>query len=99
MDVINAPDRTHMTSAVAEDLVQIAYEEHVKNVELALVHVRDARNMLAAVAQLKENRALSKATILLAAASLESNLTYLSGLALQFIDARPGKFQQARDAR
>ncbi len=50
--------------------------------------------MLPSLLQLRENRALSKATILLASAALESNLTYLSGLALRFIEARPEKFMK-----
>jgi len=75
-----------------DDLIQIAFEEHQKNVELALVHLRDARNMLVSIPDLRDNRALSKSTILLATAALESNLTYLAGIALRFMDARPGKF-------
>jgi hypothetical protein len=59
---------------------------------LALVHLRDARNMLVSVPDLRDNRALRKSTILLAAAALESNLTYPAGIASRFMDARPGKF-------
>jgi hypothetical protein len=75
-----------------DDLIQIAFEEHQKNAELALVHLRDARNMLVSIPDLRDNRALSKSTILLASAALESNLTYLAGIALRFMEARPGKF-------
>lgn len=76
------------------DLQAIVYEEHMKNVEFVLVHLRDARNLLFAIPDLSNNRAFSKATILLAGAALESNLTYLSGIALGFIGARPTRYSK-----
>lgn len=41
---------------------------------------------------LKDERALSKAAILLAAAALESNLAYISRIALGFAQKRPDKY-------
>jgi hypothetical protein len=85
-------------SKPADDLIQIAFEEHEKNVELALIHLRDARNILYSIPDLHDNRALSKSAILLATSALESNLTYLAGIALRFIEARPGKFSKPHTA-
>jgi hypothetical protein len=79
------------------DLVEIVYQEHLKNAELALVHLRDARNLLSAIPELSDNRAFSKATILLAGAALESNLAYLSGIALGFINARPELYSRPHE--
>jgi hypothetical protein len=47
---------------------------------------------LYSIPDLRDNRALAKATILLATAALESNLAYLAGIALRYIEARPNKF-------
>jgi hypothetical protein len=79
------------------DLVEIVYQEHLKNAELALVHLRDARNLLYAIPELSGNRAFSKATILLAGAALESNLAYLSCVALGFINARPKLYSRPHE--
>ena len=79
---------------VADDLVEIAYEEHVKNIDLVAIHLRDARNILYSIPELDDNQALSKAAILLAMAALESNLTYLSSMALRFTELRPNKFSR-----
>jgi len=79
---------------VADDLVNIAYEEHVKNIDLAAIHLRDARNTLYSISELDDNQALSKAAILLATAALESNLAYLTSMALRFIEVRPEKFSR-----
>jgi hypothetical protein len=81
-------------SSIDNALVEISYEEHVKNVELAAIHLRDARNILYSIPELNDNRALSKAAILLAAAALESNLNYLSRLALRFAETRPKLFSR-----
>jgi hypothetical protein len=81
-------------AAAEDDLVKIAHEEHLKNADLAAIHLRDARNILYSIPDLRDNRALSKSAILLAAAALESNLTYLAGTALRFTEARPRKFDK-----
>src|SRR5262245_52012518 len=81
-------------SSIDEDLIKVSYEEHVTNVELAAIHLRDARNILYSIPQLNDNRALSKAAILLAAAALESNLNYLARLALRFAEIRPNTFSK-----
>ena len=75
-----------------DDLLRIVYEEYVKNVDQVLVHLRDARNILYSIRELDGNRALSKAVVLLASASLESNLAYISSVALQFARTRPQRF-------
>lgn len=75
-----------------DDLVQIAFEEHQKNVELALIHLRDARNIVQSIPEMRPHRALPKAAILLATAAIETNLSHLSGIAERFIAARPSKF-------
>jgi hypothetical protein len=80
-----------------DDLIQIVLEEHQKNAELALIHLRDARNILQGLEALPPNRALPKSVILLASAALESNLTYLAGIALRFMNARPDRFYHSPD--
>jgi len=82
--------------SVEDDLIEQSYEVSIGNFELAAIHLRDARNLLYGIQSLRENRALSKATILMAAAALESNLTYLAHIALKFAEARPGKFRRAQ---
>jgi len=79
---------------VNNDLIEKSYEVSQKNYELAAIHLRDARNLLYAIHGLRDNRALSKAAILMAAAALETNLTYLSLIALRFVEARPQKFRR-----
>jgi hypothetical protein len=74
-----------------EELHRIACEEAIKNRELALVHLRDARNLLYAVADLNDNSSLARATVLMATAALETNLTYIAGIALKLAEARPNK--------
>lgn len=74
---------------VDEELHRIAFEEAIKNRELALVNLRDARNLLDAVAVLNENPTLARATVLMATAALETNLTYLAYIAQRFAAARP----------
>lgn len=78
---------------VDEELHRIAFEEALKNRELALVHLRDARNLLYAVAQTNGNSALAKATVLMATAALETNLTYIAYIAQRFAEARPNKLE------
>lgn len=73
-------------------LVEIVFDEFKKNVDLVGIHLRDARNTLTAVNQFKDDRVLSKATILLASAALESNLAYISQVALRFAEKRPQDF-------
>jgi hypothetical protein len=83
------------TGAHDKELLEIVYEESVKNAELKLIHLRDARNILHAIPDLRDNSPLSKAAILLSAAALESDLIYMAGIALRFIEARPEKFDAA----
>lgn len=78
-----------------DDLIQIAFEEHKKNVGLALIHLRDARSIVQSIPEIRPHRALPKAALLLATAAIETNLSYLSGIAVRFIAARPKKFSAA----
>lgn len=79
--------------SVENDLIEKSYEVSIRNFELAAIHLRDARNLSYAIPDLRDNRALSKAAILMAAAALESNLTYLAHIALTFVEARPEKYR------
>jgi hypothetical protein len=74
---------------VDEELAQVVFDEFKSNVELVTIHLRDARNILDGIREDTKDRALAKAVVLLAAASLESNLIYLSGTALRLADKRP----------
>ena len=58
-----------------------------------MIHLRDARNMLLGVRN-NQGGALAKATILLAAAALESNLAYLSRVALTLAELRPNQYER-----
>jgi hypothetical protein len=86
--------RERRNMEVENDLIERSYEVSIKNFEFAAIHLRDARNLSYAIPDLRDNRALSKAAILMAAAALESNLTYLAQIALTFVEARPGKFHR-----
>jgi hypothetical protein len=79
---------------VDNELVKVAFEEFKQNIDLVGIHLRDARNILYALNAegLKDERVLSKAAILLAAAALDSNLAYISRIALGFAEKRPGKY-------
>jgi hypothetical protein len=73
---------------VDNELVEIVFEEFKSNVDLVGIHLRDARNILYSLKSLKEPAVLSKAAILLACAALESNLAYLSKVAIRFGEKR-----------
>src|ERR1700675_1683407 len=75
---------------IDDEIVEIFFQEFKRNIDLVAIHLRDARNMLHGVRELKDDRALGKAALLLAAAALESNLVYLSGVALRIADERAG---------
>jgi len=75
---------------IDNELTEIVFEEFQKNVDLVAIHLRDARNLLYGVGQLEGDKVLSRAAILLAAAALESNLIYLSGIAIEIAKNRAG---------
>src|SRR4029077_12957951 len=75
---------------VDNQLAEIVFQEFKRNIDLVGIHLRDARNMYYGARALKNDRVLGKAALLLAAAALESNLVYLSGIALQIAENRPG---------
>lgn len=75
---------------VDQEIVEIVFQEFKRNVDLVGIHLRDARNMLHGVREVADDRVLGKATLLLAAAALESNLAYLSGVALRIAQERAG---------
>jgi hypothetical protein len=77
---------------INEELVQIVFEEFKQSIDLIGIHLRDARSILRALNKKESDRVLAKATILLASAALESNLVYLSKIALRFADKRPDLF-------
>jgi hypothetical protein len=77
---------------VNEELVQIVFEEFQGNIDLVGIHLRDARSILRALKNKESDRVLAKAAILLASAALESNLVYLSKIAVRFAEKRPDLF-------
>src|SRR5947208_3041022 len=74
---------------IDQEVVEIVFQEFQRNIDLVAIHLRDARNMLDGARAVKDDRVLSKAALLLAAAALESNLVYLSGIALRIAEKRP----------
>jgi hypothetical protein len=76
---------------INNELVEIVVEQFQSDIDLVFLHLRDARNILAGVAN-KETRALAKAAILLASAGLESNLVYLSRIGVRFAEKHPRLF-------
>jgi hypothetical protein len=74
---------------VDNELVEIVFQEYQQNVDLVAIHLRDARNILYSGRDLVDRSALGKAAIILAAAALESNLVYLSGVALRIAKSKP----------
>lgn len=75
---------------VDNKIVEVVFQEFKQNIDLVGIHLRDARNLLFGVKQTGDDRVLGKATILLSAAALESNLLYLSGVALSIAQKRTG---------
>lgn len=75
---------------VDETIVETIFQEFKQNIDLVAIHLRDARNLLYGVRSDTEDKALCKATLLLAAAALESNLVYLSGAALSIAEKKKG---------
>ena len=73
---------------IHDKIVDIFFQEFKRNIDLVAVHLRDARNMLHGAREVKDDRVLGKAALLLAAAALESNLVYLSGVALRIAEER-----------
>jgi hypothetical protein len=73
------------------EVMETASSEFERNADLVFLHFRDARNLLYAIREGgKEDRALSKASLLLSSAALESNLIFLGGLAQEIAQKRPG---------
>src|SRR5258705_3999733 len=72
------------------ELADVVFQKFQRNIGLVGIHLRDARNMLDGARQIADDKVLGKAALLLAAAALESNLVYLSGVALQIAEKRPG---------
>jgi hypothetical protein len=75
---------------VDQELVEVVFQEFRRNIDLVGIHLRDARNMLYGARELTDDRILGKAALLLAAAALESNLVYLSGVALRIAENKAG---------
>lgn len=72
--------------AVDDRVAEVVFEEFQRNSDLVGIHLRDARNMLSGARQAKDDRLLSKGALILATAALESNLIYLSGIALRIAE-------------
>jgi len=62
---------------------EIVFREYEKNIDLVAIHLRDARNLLYGANELPGDRVFSRAAVLLAVGALESNLVYLSGIAVE----------------
>jgi hypothetical protein len=77
---------------VDNDLVEIVFEEFKRSIDLVAIHLRDARNIWYGLNEIGDSRVLAKAAVLLAAAALESNLVYLSKIALSFAKVKPDRF-------
>jgi hypothetical protein len=73
---------------VDNELVEAVFQEFKRNVDLVGIHLRDARNMSFGVRETGDDRVLWKAAVILSAAALESNLVYLSGVALRLAEKR-----------
>jgi|SRR5579871_6184250 hypothetical protein len=85
--------RFHVDSRLQDidhELTEIVFQEFQKNIDLVAIHLRDARNMLYGAGELDGDRVIGRAALLLAAAALESNLVYLSGIAVEIAKKRLG---------
>lgn len=79
-----------MNSNFDSKLLELSGETYKKHVHLVGMHLRDATNILYTLRSLSASHRpdlLAKATILFAAAGLESNLSYFSTLALAISEA------------
>jgi hypothetical protein len=83
-DLLNDPRLKNIDN----EIVEIVFQEVQRNIDLVAVHLRDARNMWDGARNIKDGRVLAKAALLLASAALESNLVYLSGVALQISNTK-----------
>lgn len=75
---------------IDDEVSGIVFQEFQKNIDLVAIHLRDARNLLYGARRLEGDRVLSRAAVLLAAAALESNLVYLSGIVVEIARKKPG---------
>ena len=69
---------SHSRRSLGDELIEETYAHFERSLDVIIVHLRDARNILAAVGNHDVDRALAKSVILLASASIESNLASLS---------------------
>jgi hypothetical protein len=76
---------------IDNELVEIVSQEYQRNIDLVAIHLRDARNILYSGRDLVDRSALGKAALILAAAALESNLVYLSGVAIRIAERNPDR--------
>jgi hypothetical protein len=76
---------------IDHELSEIVFEQFKCHIDLVAIHLRDARNILPRKGD-KDCRLFAKATLLLAAAALESNLVFLSNIALRVSEKRPALF-------
>ncbi len=76
---------------IDEEIGEIVFQEYQRNIDLVAIHLRDARNILYSGRDLVDRSALGKAALILAAAALESNLVYLSGVALRIAEKKPDR--------
>ena len=81
---------TERLHKIDNEIAEIVFHEFQRNIDLVGIHLRDARNMWDGARHI-EDRVLAKATLLLASAALESNLVYLSGVALQIAEKKDHK--------
>jgi hypothetical protein len=71
---------------LGNELLEDSYAHFAQSLDVIIIHLRDARNILAAVGDADRDRALAKSVILLASASVESNLAFLSALGAELAE-------------
>jgi len=79
-EVMRLMSDNESTRNIGNELLEESYAHFARSLDVIIIHLRDARNILVAVETLDTDRALAKSMILLASASVEANLASLSTL-------------------
>jgi hypothetical protein len=65
---------------LGDELIEESYAYFAQSLDSIIIHLRDARNILDAVSDDDSTRSLAKSVVLLASASVEANLAFMSDL-------------------
>jgi hypothetical protein len=82
---VNVMSDSESARNLGNELIEETYAHFAGSLDVIVIHLRDARNILAAVGTPDADRARAKSVILLASASVEANLASLSTLGIALV--------------